>query len=101
MGISRVNCKRSDLIGRATFQSLGQLVVHNVTRPLFRVRLRGLGHETNHPYGDLKHKQAYSRPKHAARSLRRRMLTVAVKKPLEITIKETGVFNDSTPSYCF
>ena len=43
----RVNCKRSDLIGRATFQSLGQLIVHNVTRPLFRVHFRGLGHETS------------------------------------------------------
>ena len=37
----RVNYKWSDLIGRATFQSLGQLV-HNVTRPLFRVHFRGL-----------------------------------------------------------
>ena len=34
-----VNYKRSDLIGRATLQSLGQLVVHNVTRLLFRMRL--------------------------------------------------------------
>ena len=41
-----VNCKQSDPIGHATFQSLGQLVVRNVTRPLFRVRFRGLGHET-------------------------------------------------------
>ena len=42
----RVNCKRSDLIGGATFQSLGLLVVHNVTRPPFHVSFRGLGHET-------------------------------------------------------
>ena len=37
----RINCKWNDLIGRATFQNLGQLVVHNVTRPLFRVRFAG------------------------------------------------------------
>ena len=43
---SNLIAKWSDLIGRATFLSSGQLVVHNVTRPLFRVRLRGLGHET-------------------------------------------------------
>ena len=29
------------MIGRATFLSFGQLVVHNITRPLFRVRLGG------------------------------------------------------------
>ena len=40
-----VNFKQSDLIGRATFQSLGQLV-HSVTRPLFHVRSKGLGHKT-------------------------------------------------------
>ena len=42
----RVNCKWSDLICCAIFQGLGQLVVHNVTIPLFRVHFRGLGHET-------------------------------------------------------
>ena len=37
-----VNCKRSNLIGRTTFQILGQLV----HRPFFCVRFRGLGHKT-------------------------------------------------------
>ena len=35
--------KSSDLIGRATFQSLEQLVVHDVTRPSSRARVLGSG----------------------------------------------------------
>ena len=42
MGISRVNCKWSDLIGRATFQ-LGT-TAHKYQTPFSRV-FKGLGHE--------------------------------------------------------
>ena len=39
-------CMCNRKIGRATFQSLEQFVVHDVTRPSLRAHVLGSGHET-------------------------------------------------------